>query len=139
MSQQRVVELLQTPTSESMVGRPRGVVERVPGCFKCVVEIVVTRIGSKADDLFGRRIDVVERSTVRRVDQLAVDEHPRFGEQRGVENCCHANSFTISAAVTVSVSRPDRNTVPGVAPLTSPRRTISTPLTNTCSMPFASA
>ena len=40
---------------------------------------------------------------------------------------------------TVSVSRPERSTVPGSAPVCSPPRTISTPLTMTCSTPRASA
>ena len=41
--------------------------------------------------------------------------------------------------VTVSVSTPERSTAPGVAPVSSPVRTISVPLTSTCSIPSASA
>ena len=37
--------------------------------------------------------------------------------------------------MTVSVSRPERSTVPGMAPVASPSRTVSTPLTNTWCTP----
>ena len=42
-------------------------------------------------------------------------------------------------AVTVSVSRPDRSTVPGIAPVAAPSRQTSTPPTHTDVIPFASA
>ena len=42
-------------------------------------------------------------------------------------------------ACTVSVSRPERRTVPGTAPVNAPSRTISVPLTRTWRMPLASA
>jgi len=40
---------------------------------------------------------------------------------------------------TVSVSRPERRRVPGVAPVGSPAVMISVPLTSTCSTPTAPA
>ena len=42
-------------------------------------------------------------------------------------------------ACTVSVSRPERSTLPGTAPVNSPSRTISVPFTSTCPTPTASA
>ena len=42
-------------------------------------------------------------------------------------------------AWTVAVSRPERRTVPGVAPVNSPSRAISVPLTSTWRTPVASA
>ena len=41
--------------------------------------------------------------------------------------------------VTVSVSTPDRSNVPGWAPVSTPRSTMVSPPTITCSMPTASA
>ena len=47
--------------------------------------------------------------------------------------------WSIQWTVTVSVSRPDRSTVPGRAPVASPSTTVSTPLTYTRSTPIDAA
>ena len=46
--------------------------------------ILVAGIGNRTQQLFGGGVDVVERPTRLRVDELAGNQHPRFAANRGV-------------------------------------------------------
>src|SRR6202162_4913480 len=61
---------------------------------------------------------------------------PQFGRVELVERCPVRHRVS---ADTVSVSRPDRSTVPGIAPVATPLRQTSTPPTHTDVIPHASA
>jgi hypothetical protein len=73
-----VVQLFEATLAEGVVRRPVGLVEGASGRIDGPVHLGRRRIGHLPDDLFGRRVDVAERSSGVGVDQLSVDEHPRF-------------------------------------------------------------
>src|SRR5262249_52732028 len=76
-----VLELLETPLAERDVGRPVGVVERAAGGLDRPVHLLGAAVGDIARDLLRGRVDVLVRRPRRRVDELAVDQHPRLGCQ----------------------------------------------------------
>ena len=99
-----------------------------------------------------RHVDVLRRS----LDDRIADHHPMFlpclaqplvhvldGHQQPVLQPGRVELLQRRPvgheAVTVSVSRPDRSTVPGIAPVATPSRHTSTPPTHTDVIPFASA
>ena len=82
-------------------------------------------------DLFGEAAEDVEHEG-RSLDDVAV----------GVDDVGPGHRVPLiqsEPACTVSVSVPERSTVPGRASVNDPSRTISVPFTSTCSMPTASA
>jgi len=75
---QRRMQLLEAARAERVVRRPIGLVEGPPGGVDRPLHLSRRGIGNLSDDLLGRRIDVVEAVARVRLDQLAVDQHPRL-------------------------------------------------------------
>src|SRR5207248_3919683 len=50
---------------------------------KLIALLSLPRVGDAADDLLGRRVDVLERGAGVGLDELAVDEHAVLGVDRG--------------------------------------------------------
>ncbi len=79
-----VLQLLEAVLAERVVGRPVGLVERPAGGDDGLVHVGRRAVGDLAEDLLGRRVDVVERCARCRLDELAVDQHPRFRMHHGI-------------------------------------------------------
>ncbi len=73
-----LLELFEAALAEVPVGRPVGLVEGPPGGRDGPSHVGDGPVGNLADDLLGRRVDVVEPLPRRRFDELAVDEHVGF-------------------------------------------------------------
>ena len=79
---QRLLELAQAPLPQLGVARPVRLVERPPGRGDRALHVVGARVGDRADDFLGRRVDVVVARSRRRLDELAVDQHPVLAGHR---------------------------------------------------------
>ncbi len=73
-----LLELFEAALAEGPVGGPVGLVEGPPRSRNGPLHVSHGPVGNVADDLLGRRVDVVEPLPRRRLDELAVDEHVGF-------------------------------------------------------------
>src|SRR5205823_11273591 len=92
------------------------------------------RLRGPPDDLLRRRVDHVVVAVVRR-HPLPADEQPlAAGRLAAARRRAPRRAHRV---LTVLVSRPERSTVPGTAPVTAASRMVSTPLTRTLTTPRA--
>ena len=90
---QRRLELLEAALAEGVVGRPVGLVECAASGVDRAVHVRLRRVGDLSEHLLGGRVDVGERTRLA-VDELAVDQHPRFeADRRRVSHAAASHSM----------------------------------------------
>ncbi len=80
---ERVLQLGEAARTELAVGRPARLVESPARGVDGPAHLGARSVGDLAQDLLGRRVDVVERPARIGADELAVDQHPGL-----VLGCC---------------------------------------------------
>ena len=80
---ERSLQLGEAALAQLVVGGPVGLVEGAPGAVDGAVHVGARSVGHPSQDLFGGRVDVVERPAGVGFHELAVHEHPLL-----VTRCC---------------------------------------------------
>jgi hypothetical protein len=80
---ERLLQLGEAAFAQFVVDGPVGLVEGAPGAVDGAVHVRARAVGHLSQDLFGGRVDVVERPARVGFHELAVHEHPLF-----VTGCC---------------------------------------------------